>query len=377
MSYRTSSTRIRIGSMSESRDGNSTGPPERTGDCATRTSPIVGGVFALERPNGLLVGTSILASWTGHAEAIHLFHNARSAIRYVISALQPRRLWLPAFMWPRVHECVGGLAVTVEHYRSDELLVPDARFLRDVLLPGDLVLGVNYFGRPAHPDWMELVDHLDGVTWLEDCVPSLDTGGRHYGDVRVYSPRKLLGAPDGGVLVDQRGILPTPNLVKLNTERFIAPYLMRAADPEGTNRKAWFDAFRSAEAEMIASDAAMSEKTKAILEQTDLAPMVERRIENYLFLFRALKDLALFPDPPSGWAPFGFPLLTERHEALWDHLRRHSIFAPRIWRRLTSPQQKFPVEHALSAALITIPCDQRYDLEDMQRVVSVVREVCP
>ena len=43
------------------------------------------------------------------------------------------------------------------------------------------------------------------------------------------------------------------------------------------------------------------------------------------------------------------------------------------WEHLLAPAREFPAEHALAAGTLTLPCDQRYSAEDMQRLATVFR----
>ena len=338
---------------------------------------IVGGVFALEKASRPTASQSLLSKWTADGRATYLFHNARSCVRYVVADLRPRRLWLPAYLCPEIEVAVRDVAELVLYYPLDSELNPDGKFLVDELRAGDAVLGINYWGKPAAPSWSSALGDIKGVIWIEDCAQTLDTGGAHFGDVRIYSPRKMVGVPDGGVLVDRAGILRPPELEPLCSNTFMQPYIMRAADPEGRDHRTWYARFQEAEASMTPSNEAMCEATRERLEVIDAELLFGRRSKNYLFLFGELEDLALFSSPPVNWVPFGFPLVTERHEELWTHLCEHRVFAARHWRGLPSPADEFERLHLLADSVLTIPCDQRYTVSDMARVAELVREICP
>ena len=173
---------------------------------------IVGGVFALEETPMRPTSHSLLARWTADGRATYLFHNGRSCLRYVVADLRPRRLWLPAYLCPEIEVAVRGTADEVLYSPLVGELHPDTEFLVGELEAGDAVVGINYWGRPAAPSLSGAVGDLPGVTWIEDCAHTLDTGGAHFGDVRIYSPRKVVGVPDGGLLVDRAGILRPPEL---------------------------------------------------------------------------------------------------------------------------------------------------------------------
>jgi len=338
---------------------------------------IIGGVFPLGDLVSAPPSSSLLSTWMADSVATYFFHNARSAIRHVVANHRPRRVWLPAYLCPSIEMAVRGIAREVHFYRVGSRLDLEHRFLEDSVCSGDAVLTINYFGRPLSNAGRTLLAEAEDVLWIEDCAQTLGIGGDHFGDVRIFSPRKIVGAPDGGVLVIRRGTFQAPRLEITPNDAFTRPCVLRANDPDGTGREAWYAAFQETEQGMAPCNLAMSDTSKKILERVDAESIFTRRIENYAHLLEKLGDLALFPFPPHGWVPFGFPLYAVSHKALWDHLRQHHVYAPRHWRGLPSPRETFSEEHALSNTLMTIPCDQRYDLDDMARLVQLIREVCP
>lgn len=341
------------------------------------SEPVIGGVFPLaERPSHVAT-ESVLSNWGADATAVSLFHNARSAVRHAVVDRRLRRFWLPAYVCPELVAALKGVEAEIRYYPVAKRLEPDTDFLAGRLQPGDGVLGIDYFGRPSAHAWRDLVAAADAVLWVEDCAQALDTGGQRFGAVRVYSPRKLLGVPDGGVLVDVRGTLSSPMLEPAGNDGFVLPYRLRAADPEGRDRERWYRAFQAAESAMAFGNLAMSTLSEAILRGTAIEPISVRRRENYLSLLSALREWALFPEPPQCWAPLGFPLLTASAEGLGDYLAERHVFAPRHWRGLPSPAAEFPKEHRLSRSLLTLPCDQRYGPAEMERVAALVKRFGP
>ena len=338
---------------------------------------IIGGLFALENPTACPRQHSLLSKWTSDSRNTYFFHNARSAIRYVVSELDRQRLWLPSYNCPAIEVSVRDVTKELRYYPLDQQLDPEVGFLLNSVQAGDVVLGINFFGNSCGAKWHQLRKLLRGVIWIEDCAQTLDTGRGHFGDLRIYSPGKVIGVPDGGVLVDVHGMLQAPNLEPETDEAFMKPSVMRAADPDGRHHDSWYAAYREVESMMKPSNRRMSKVTRDILGMIDSRPILARRRENYSYLHEELKDLAFFASDTAEWTPLGFPVLTEQHEELWHHLSRHRVFAPRHWRGLTSPPDLFPWEHGLSRTLMTIPCDQRYGIGDMTRVVRLIREICP
>lgn len=344
-------------------------------DAAPNKLPAIGGVFALADLAGprAEVGHSIWDAWVDGGKA-HSFRNARSALRHVLTSLRPPRLWLPAYACAEIAQAALGLSVELAYFPIDSRLEPEVSFLRKALSPGDAVLAINYFGRPIGPDPRRLVSDRPDVVWIEDCAQSLDTGVPPFSGLRLFSPRKLLGVPDGGILVDKEGRLPPPDLKAGSVARFAYPSLLRKHDIDDSNNTVWYAAFHRAETAMTVSTDAMSRVTREVLDRASLAKLAARRVRNFAALAEDLSPYAVFDDRSPNWAPLGFPILVSDPGALVATLAKDCIFAPRHWRALAMPT---PPREAcsLSRHMVTLPCDHRYDDKDMSRLVRAVRDI--
>lgn len=332
----------------------------------------IGGVFGLASTGPDARGQGLVDVWARGAAACHLFHNARSAVAYILRTLGPGRLWLPAYLCPDLVEGAQESGPEIRYFPVGDRLVADCDVLEPALRSGDVVVAIRYFGRPVGERLRDLAARRQDVVFIEDAAQSLDYGG--FADFRVYSPRKLVGVPDGGVLVDVPGRLPVPSLTAPDNDLFERPCRMRSADPDGFDNEAWFPVFQQAEAEMEVRSWAMSNTARDALSGVDVGFVAARRRSNYAQLHEGLGDLALFAESTPGWTPLCFPVRCDGAAGLWRRLIACRIFPARHWRGLLSPRAFFPAEHALSEQIISLPCDQRYGPEDMARVIRVIRE---
>ena len=333
----------------------------------------IGGVFPLAQNRPGTGQLSVNESWSTAAKAVSLFHNARGAIQHVLSDLAPRRTWLPAYLCPDLLQATTGTVSNVCYFPIQQNMQPDIAFLSDRIESGDALLAINYFGCGLSADWLDFVASRPDVFWIEDCAQTIDTGGVHFGDVRIYSPRKILGAPDGGVLVDIHGRVSPPSLRPLADTSFMTAHRLRASDPDGRNRAGWYTAFRLAESRMCVSNLGMSQTTVDILQHSEISFISRKRRENYNILYAALSNIGFFPKPADIWTPLCFPILSDHSDRLGKYLATHLIFAPRYWLNQPAPFGDFPFEHSLSDRLIGLPCDQRYGPGDMARIINLMK----
>jgi len=55
------------------------------------------------------------------------------------------------------------------------------------------------------------------------------------------------------------------------------------------------------------------------------------------------------------------------------HLAEQNVFIPVYWREVLNRCDRSSVEHNLVHNCLPLPCDQRYNLEDIERLVTCLR----
>jgi hypothetical protein len=208
-----------------------------------------------------------------------------------------------------------------------------------------------------------------------------------HGDYIVYSARKFFGLPDGGAVVAKRDC-PIPR-VSPGTDGFfglrLLAFCMRnlyRVDELG-DRETYLDAFRKAEEYLDASASAapMSEFSLQLLQRQDLDHARNRRRENFAWLRehwpRQNNAVPLRLSWQASDVPLGFPVWARDRDAFRKALIQERIFPPVHWQlpEAVRADERFRAAKNLSEHIITIPCDQRYGIEEMKRIVSTVSQI--
>ncbi|MFI4965124.1 MAG: hypothetical protein ACHP9T_07125 [Caulobacterales bacterium] len=234
-------------------------------------------------------------------------------------------------------------------------------------------MAIDYFGRPPAASFRELVATHRDVLWIEDRAQALDPGAPAWGDVVLYSPRKLIGVADGGVLVAD-GDLPAEPADRETPAGLWVPQLARLEDPDGARPETWFPASQARENAFAVSRAGMSPLTRRLLVGLAIAPEAEARRRNYAVLAGHLAPHALWPDLTSpSFAPLAFPILAADCAGLAQRLAEQRIFCATHWADLPSPPEAFPEAHRIAAHCLSIPCEPRYSSQEMHCVGEAVR----
>lgn len=334
----------------------------------------IGGFFERHASTGQsgdsMTPPSVLDAWTGgrpHAA----FVNARSAFAALVERLAPPTLWLPAWLCRDMVQ--PAWADRVRFYGVGDGFAPNFALLESNARPGDLLLVVAPFGLPVNDATRALITRRRDLYVIEDRAQALDPGVETGSGWILYSPRKLLGVADGGLLVarDANAILPRPYTLAEAGTLWLAPD-MRAADPALENLT-WHAANQAKEAAMAISSEAMTPDSLTLLRTTPLSSLTAPRLNNWRTLDERLKQWSALPAEPNA-PPLGYvlDLEPETRDRLRSRLNAARVFAAVHWPELASPAAAFPREHGWSRRLLTLPCDHRYGETEMAAVADLV-----
>jgi hypothetical protein len=329
----------------------------------------IGGFFGLALSDVTPVADSVWNEWTRGAKVVAT-RTARAALARLITHVRPRHVWLPAYICPELASAVDP--ASLRFYPLDDKLSPDNAVLRSRLGHGDLVVAVDFFGWPLDPGLRRLASERADIIWVEDRAQALWFADEPWADWQLFSPRKLLGVPDGGLLVNRGNQdLPEPITGHINPA-IVTPELMRFEDQQEADNAVWYAAFRAREQALTAEALPASRLTRGLLERIAIGPLVANRRRNHAFLSSKLSSLAAWPAPPEGIAPFGFVISVDDAGGLAARLATERLFCARHWATLPSDGKVFAREHSLSRHLLTLPCDHRYNESDLERIVEAV-----
>lgn len=340
-----------------------------------KQSGIIGGMFGLE--GGAFSSTRPLLTALGPRSL--LLATARSAFFLLVRQLSPPQVWLPSYLCGVVADAVSAAGGTVRFFPINERLeIADLAWVNEVR-QGDLVVFIDYFGirswrstaTTARAKGAWVVEDASQALLLDEIAPEA-----HYA---VFSPRKFVGVPEGGILLPQtdaplgRDPLP-PSPPAWWWDSFQASLLRAEFDRHGGDRR-WFDLFRGSDPNGPHEPCAMSELTRVILHaHVDWQRHAEARRNNYRLLARRLPELALWPELPEDVVPLGFPIRLANRDPVRQHLFTREIYPPVHWPIAGLVPSEFHLSHTLAAELMTLPCDQRYSSADMNRLAETVCE---
>lgn len=342
---------------------------------------IIGGMFGLEL---FELQESPQEVWEPlfFSRAHLLLATNRSAFTLLARALRPKTVWLPSYLCGVVLGAFPIKLMEVRFYSvNEQLQITEDDWLSEVQR-NDIVVFIDYFG---FNHWRELGAEARrrGAWIVEDAAQALlNKQLCELSDYVVFSPRKFVGVPDGGILLALNGAdLPDVELSRQPVQWWMEATrasIMRAEWDRHGGERTWFDIFQKTESAGPLEPCRMSELSKLILQHAvDWWEVSQRRRENYLFLTSELANLALFPELPEDVVPLGFPIRIKDRDRFRRALFAKNIYPPVHWSIEGIVPPEFVDSHKLAAEIMTIPCDQRYNKSDMARIVEHLRsELC-
>jgi hypothetical protein len=302
--------------------------------------------------------------------------NARSAFWVLAKTLLPRCVWLPSYLCSAIVDGFRAAGCRVEFFPVNaELACVDDSWLARVA-PGDCVVRIHYFGF-VNDDPVFPAARARGARLIDDAAQALLTPGvGRESDALVFSPRKFVGVPDGACMVPLGEFtLAIPPLEAPPTEwwrQMLAATELRRDFDLGASKGTGFELFQAAERSAPIGLYAMSEFSRRLLEAGfDYTSVAEARRRNYTRLAEHLGEFAVFPALPAEVVPLGFPVMLAERDRVRRALFREQIFPPVHWPLAGTVPEEFAESHRFSDRVMTLPCDQRYGPDDMQRAIDV------
>jgi len=247
-----------------------------------------------------------------------------------------------------------------------------------------------YFGMDLNNNETALLTKIrdKGIDIVLDLTQCLFTTKLYpFASFIVASYRKWMPVPDGGYLknLSEKVIIPLPqNENEEFTDREIAAmYLRGQYFGNGEQRTKSISIRLSKAADAIAeSDITphrMSQVAYNLLNEQDVEENKRARHANFIHLYDNVNESDRIKKVCKNrndvtTAPLYFTIYVKDRPALQRILAQDAIYAPVIWpvedeSVLVDNEVKYIYDH-----LLAIPCDQRYDETDMQRVVELINK---
>ena len=324
------------------------------------------------------------------------FSTGRSATSYALDAIEQRNTEvkkvavLPPFTCHTVIEpfLSKGYEVHTYHVGQDLMsTVEDILSIINAVHPG-VFLFHRFFGKDTIKEVDTIIPELRkrGIIIMEDCTQCLYSSfQKSDADYFVGSIRKWCGVPDGGFAVCKEGSFtnkPIQMDVALQNAKKQASILKYEYLFEGKGDKSYFlNQYREAEdiLDNQTSYYTISDLSASIQNKLDVQHLIQRRRNNYHVIESNLSEChnvkLVFETIDEGEVPLYCPILCKERLKVQKALVENRIYAPVVWPKAdccpsVNQDTEYVYEH-----ILCIPIDQRYDVDDMERVVEVIKSI--
>ena len=331
----------------------------------------IGGFFELESNMSSANSdrNSIFQNWIGTKNFV-MTSSARSIVLALKEELNSKTVWIPEIFC----NVFNDYDFVKSYPLNKDSFDPDIEFLESNISESDLVLLVDYYGVEVGREIKDYASSRKSIFWLQDACHNL-LPSESWADFTLFSPRKLFGVTDGGILVQNN-----EKLSKIDFSRWkfnqgnlvgsISP-ILRRIDPDYE----WLYQIYSKEENSIDGNLkSISELTKWQLNNIEIQPLVETRRNNFDALDKELHEF-LIPNLEyrKNSIPFGFPIYIGNRDEIRLTLAKMKIFAPIHWINDRKTKSFRQLQH--ESMQLTLPCDHRYTVDKMESIAKIVKEL--
>ena len=315
----------------------------------------MGGYFELELSSGEEY----------HPKALRL-NTARNALEFLLQRSTFSTIYIPFFTCDAVLEPIQKLNIKFEFYRIDENFEPIFDFSEQS--ESEAFLYTNYFGIKDN--------YIDSLSKKAKNL-IIDNAQSFYSEPTIgvgtfYSPRKFFGLPDGGYLYMSNNDQISESTLQRDSSVDRFTHLIKRAD---LSAQAGYQDFVATDASLSHQPVkAMSLITAKLLKSIDYFCVKQRRQANFRYLQKHLEVLnKINLSIDSKQVPMVYPFWGANNK-LKNELIQHSIFTATYWPNVLDWTDSSMLEHKFVTEIVYLPIDQRYNEEDLNRIIQIIKE---
>ena len=339
--------------------------------------------------NNLFHGTNEIPLWLSRFGNVVLTTSGRGALSLLLDQVKPRvkRVLLPSYICDSVILPFEVAGYELIYYDADKYLKPiEIESIKNSNV--GIFLHMGYFGFPTNEILSDTILSLksDSVIIIEDVTHTLFEEDHNLvkSDFIIGSIRKWFGTPSGGFLASDKNI----KFELLDTDNEFVPLRISSLHQKFKYMKLKNKSLKSTylsginRAEQILDEDVkaykIDQQSETIIKNFDYKQLQSSRKRNYEFLLKHLSDVdgieVIFSDLGNDVTPIFFPIYVKSNR---DELRRklieNEIYCPIHW---PIPKQVNGnlniITKNIYESILSLPCDQRYQIEDMHRIINEI-----
>jgi hypothetical protein len=294
------------------------------------------------------------------------FNSGRSAFAYLLKINQIKEIQLPHYTCDVMLEPLHKMNIKYSFYPITNSLLPDLSSFE--IKPNVPMVLNNYFG-VLDKELKQFAKCPNVIIDNAQALYSSVSGG--LGSFNSF--RKFIGVPDGAAAYFKKQEAFQESFPQNKTMDNL-DHLFGRLEVDASSFYTQYQANDvKSEFKEIKQISEISSRTFKLV---DHGAIKERRKENFNVLHSALgnkNELAL--SAAINFIPMVYPFLVKNGTALKKYLNRHKVYVASYW-----PNKKIRIrdntfESYLTYDLVALPIDQRYSLDDMDRIINLINMI--
>lgn len=294
-----------------------------------------------------------------------LLNSCRHSLEYILRGLNGVSLvWIPYFTCEVVLEPLKRLNIPYRFYHINR----DLEIAVDIALAEkEYLVYTNYYGiKDAYVRSLAkkygnklIIDNAQALF----CKPQKECH-------QIYSTRKYIGMPDGGLAVTS--IPDNSSALPLDLSYGRCTHLLKRLELNPS--EGYRDFQRDDEQLSNCELSRMSSISRSIFASVDFESIMQKRRDNFAILHNVLgktNELTI-PFMDQFECPLVYPYWIENGKELKKKLISKSIFVATYWPNVFEWCMANDLEYELANNVVCIPVDQRYGTDDMERVLKEI-----
>ncbi|MBI5401765.1 MAG: GNAT family N-acetyltransferase [Ignavibacteriae bacterium] len=327
------------------------------------------------------------------ADILHYMNNRNNASQHTDQVEFPNII-MPSFIPAKLFRIILACGYTPRFYEIDEYCRFDVNEISELVSPGTkAIFAIHYFGHPTKIETLRNLANEKNIYLVEDCAHVIYAGehGKKlgtWGDFSIFSPRKMLNLPEGGYLVLNRRFENfKPSYTKSVNSLYTLSKLLQTRGKyyylKLTNGNDILGIAKMPERGFMDYSMIHKSQIKNISRLTsfyskhvDAKTHIEKRKQNYFYLYNGLKDFSflkpLYNDLPETWTPYSLPVVVQKGNRglLQSELINSGISCGAGWPE--SPfDKRLKKTLALSQNLIELPVHPFTNKNQFEKILEV------
>lgn len=318
--------------------------------------------------------------------------SGQSAIRFILEDIDMKNneyVLIPSYLCPTILYNFKDLGVKYKFYQVNSDLSIDLEDIYSKIHKNNIkaIFFINYFGFYHNEKTLLCLEKLknEGIIIIEDSVQMLWFEKKCFiGDYVFNSYRKFLPI-DGAIVLSKKIESYDFKDDNYNSIIKLARYKKTLFNKFKIGNEAEFlNLYEKAEQEYYKRKdiIGMDNESKQLLSMIDYNFILKKRLENYCYLYDKLKEnneikILYSKDSIKNNCILGMPIMIENRDSIRKKMREFNIYCPVHWNIVKEEWvNEYSGSKYLSKRILTLPIDQRYNFEDMNRLIKIISKGC-